>query len=914
MRAALTLALTLTSACWLSAPAFAERLTLTFLPPDLPPSNICNAPIERFDASETQVADDSDFASETEIPDERIAFLSRDIRDLRRDDPNGAFDFIMALITRRAELDADYAGIDETFDRVDTYLAARRIDDLRRDGLLTALTEQIIAMGWGQTVRLARYYMNGIGVDKDRDFAKELIVDKAYLGSAGALLEVLRMKMRGEELDNWVLDTEETARLAYGGLIGRPNRGLCGRAERMALEYLEGDILTPNPDLAFAWRKFAADMGGAEASWRMVEHYLSATGEQSNQAALRHYLEQAVEGVFVGLPATVQDIAASGAEIEEEVRRILRDNHARVGQSDRKSAVPYLDMDARLASMSIAEAGIYLEYLYEIAELPNPPGSVLTRLAKEIGLRKGRWKGREEIDELLRRATALGEPEAAVLLARSLITEREDPQAVSEAEALLTGAVARHGHAEAMRSLDTLYRCQMPDGPHLETANHWSQAYRAAGIHPVSISAGDLARLDPERDPEVIAHLHALALTGHGGSSASWLQYLQSDAASSTTAIRHWAGRVSRSDLALETYLRQEFELAITPLQRKSTVELFRRAYLDIGSAVSLDLALTLVEHAGRDPDTAAEIEQLLRNSASRGEGAAIRLLQRLTGADGADIYAEFAGKIEARGDFIATLYAAPYISNFTFRRYMKRAVSMMKCTTKDITEIMEVYAARGWDEETLHWLRVGQAVEGGNTLMRLGLTNRQIDDFARGTSIASDLVSSPSPVADRYDRLRQLYLAASAPNAPKFDPDAAGQHLATILSHSDRDEYFWAVAQYRQADPTVRRVVDAEIDVRAGLTSTAKNGDTQAQFELGMLMRALAENASDLETSANWFNTAAQGGNADAMVELARAVGFGIGQKPDPKLALIWLDRAERLNPNKGGKLRTILEAMIAE
>ena len=773
MRTALTLALT--TACWLSAPAQAERLTLSFPPPDLPPGNICNAPIERFDDQETQVADDSDFAAAVEVPDERIAFLGRDIRNLRRDDPHGAFDFIMALITRLAELDEDYAGIDETFDRVETYVAARRLDDLRREGLLTALTEQIIDMDWGQTVRLARYYMNGIAVEKDRDFAKELIIDKAYLGSAGALLEVLRMRMRGEELDNWVLDTEETARLAYGGLIGRPNRGLCGRAERMALEYIEGDILTPNPNLAFAWRKFAADMGGAEASWRMVEHYLSATGEQSDQAALRHYLQQAVEGGFVVLPATVQDIVSSGAEVEEEVRRLLRDNHARVGQSDRKSAVPYLEMDARLVAMEIAEAGIYLEYLYEIAELPDPPASVLTRLAKEIGLRKGRWKRREEIDEFLRRAVALGEPEAAVLLARSLITEREDPKAMSEAEALLTDAVARHGYAEAMRSLNTLYRCQMPDGPHLDAANHWSQAYRAAGIHPINISTGDLARLDPERDPEVIAHIHALALIGHGGSSASWLQYLQSDAASSTTAIRHWAGRVSRSDLALETYLRQEFELAITPLQRKSTVELFRRAYLDIGSAVSLDLALTLVEHAGRDPDSAAQIEQLLRNSANRGEGAAIRLLQRLTGRDSADIYAEFAGTIEARGDFLATLYAAPFISDFTFRRYMNRAVSMMNCSTKDITEIMEVYATRDWDEETLHWLRVGQAVEGGNSLMRLGLTNRQIEDFGRGTSIARDMVSGPAPAERRYDRLRQLYLATSDPNAPHYAESVGG-------------------------------------------------------------------------------------------------------------------------------------------
>ena len=197
---------------------------------------------------------------------------------------------------------------------------------------------------------------------------------------------------------------------------------------------------------------------------------------------------------------------------------------------------------------------------------------------------------------------------------------------------------------------------------------------------------------------------------------------------------------------------------------------------------------------------------------------------------------------------------------------------------------------------------------------MRLGLTNRQIEDFGRGTSIARDMVSGPAPAERRYDRLRQLYLAASDPNAPNFDPDAAGLHLTSILNRSDRDEYFWALAQYRQADPSVRRVVDAAVDVRTGLTSLAENGDTGAQYELGMQMRSLAGNRSDLEASAVWFNTAADGGHSGAMVELARAIGFGIGREADPKLALIWLDRAGRVTPRQGRELRVMLEALIAE
>lgn len=902
-------ALSLTAA----PPASAQRLTLNFLPPDLPPGNACNAETERFDDDETQVADDG---SGPKMLDDtgRLQFLASDIRNLQRADANGGFDFIMALISRRAELDPAYAGVEEAFDRVDTYLLAGRPDELSGTGLVETLARGIDSLDWSDTVRLARFYRHGTGVPKDRDFAVRLITDKAFLGSANALMEVLQMQVRGEDVGDWTLPPEETARLAFGGLIGQQNRGLCARAERMAREYLGGDILTPNPSLAFAWRKFAADQGGAEAAWRVVEHYLNATGDGRDEAALRHYLQQAVAGGFVVEPGMVDEVVSSGASTEAEVRRILGFNHARSGRAERLSAERFMDLDARLTPKGVDADGEVLQYLREIAALPDPHPSVLTRLAREVILRKGRWAGRDEAMAILRTAVAKGDTDATMLLAELLLADRHDPAAVSEAETLLTDVIARHGYAPAMDALDRMYRCQLPGAPYLDEAAHWAEAYRASGVAPVSVSTNDLARLDARHEPEVIARLQRLAIDGHANSTAGWLQYLQSNAMTPDTVLRYWAGQTAHSNIALEAYALQQYDLALTPRERKSAAEFVRRAYLDIGPAIALEYALTLLEDSGRDPETAAQIQDVLEGAALRGEGAAIRLLQRLTGRDPVEVYTQHADAIEARGDFLAQMVAAPHLDDAAFRRAMDRAVSMMNCTTKDVTELADAYLARGLDVEALAWIRIGQALEGGNTLAKLGLSDGQMAAFDIGLSAAEDMARVPETDGDDYDIARQSFLETSDIRSERFDPDEAAANLVRLLNTRSRAQFLWALEHYRTANAVVRAGVDAKVDVRAGLERASANGDQEAQYHLGLLIRTDGTTPADLAASTDWLRQAAEAGHGGAMIEYAFAVGFGIGRPADPKWALTWLDRAETFAPGKASELRALLAAMVAQ
>ncbi len=453
-------------------------------------------------------------------------------------------------------------------------------------------------------------------------------------------------------------------------MIGQVNRGICGRAERMAREYTDGDLLVPNADLAFAWHKFAADMGGAEASWRMVEYHLSATGQVKDNDALERYLTQALDQGFAIAPSDIDALIASGATTESEVRRLLKFNHDRAGAVRRRSAVPFMELDAVLVGENLNKDSEWLIYLKEVAARPGVPAPVLLRLARELELRLGRWAGQPVLIEVLEWAVAQDNPDAMTWLATILVgSDRHNPQKTARAETLLTNAVARHGHVPAIKELADLYRCRLPNAPLMDEVRHWTQIYADADQDTFRATPNELAKFDLTSEPEAIARMQTGALRGHGGSTANFLQYLQSDPAVSDDVLRFWARRVARSDGAMETYIKQEYELALTPAEAESAVELFRRGHIHVGAASGIDLAVVLIRHASRDPVVVQDIRKLLAASINRGEGASMRLLQRLTERDPRDAYLEYAQIIEDRGDFAAQMIAAPFVDDATFDR-----------------------------------------------------------------------------------------------------------------------------------------------------------------------------------------------------------------------------------------------------
>ncbi|GIT89608.1 hypothetical protein JANAI62_09070 [Jannaschia pagri] len=897
------LACTVLAAMTLAPTAQAQSTppVLRFAPPAALAPDACFPRLaEREDDLDVEGLDD-------ELTDEdRARYLRRDIRNLLRTDPVGEFAFIAALIERRVEVDSRFSDADGILALIDLHLAAGRPEELVASGLVPSLRERAEALAHRQRIALAQFYLDGIGVAPDPAYGQELLRETAYAGSPGALLEIARMEIRGEMIDQWDAPLDLTISMAMGGVLGALDNGICRRAERIAQEYERGEVVAADAELAFAWRKFAADMGDADAAWRIVEHHLNAPAAAKDNEELRHYLTVAANLGRRPSDSEAEALLESGAVTPEVLLTIVGFNHSQDKAGPRRSVAPYLDLIINVDGMEADEDGLYLDYLREIAEMPEAPGSVFTRLAQEVQVRRGRWAGEAEAMELLEKAVARGDGDGMAMLARMLMRYRDDPRRTDRAVSLLMETVSRHGMASSMHLLDGHYRCQVNDAPRMAEASHWAEAYHASDYASVTISATDLLALDPYREPEAIAKIQSQALQGRTTMLAAHVQRVQ-ESNLPDAALRFWAGRLNGSDQALEAFSELEFELATSPELRDLSVELFRRVYLNNGVTTALDLAIALTEHNSRDPHIADEIVTLLTMAGNRGEGAAIRLLWRLTGRPGEDVYAQFADVIEKRGDFLALMYAIPYIPAAKLDDYIDRAVSLMNCGIKDAEELGDAYAIRGDMAMSYHWRQIGLQIEGGHVLSKLRLSDRQMAQYAIGRAPDPADVAARAQAEGDPGAALELFRLTSDPDLETYDPERAVAHLDELVNARTVDATS-VLQSWRASPPAVRALVSAQLDMTPVLERAARTGEASAAFEYALHLRDQAETASDLVLVVDWLSQAARADHPGAMVELGLLQGMGPAALRDPDQALIWLDRAADLGETRAPSLAQML------
>ncbi len=898
-------------------PALAQPLNLEFLPPELGERNICAAPPEPAAPDDLAVDEGEDTLTDVQ----RIRFLNSEIRTYMRRDADRFFDFIDALIARRTAIDPDYSEIDATLERVTLHLRADRLRSLQARALLPRLRALSGDMTNNQRLELAQYYRNGVGVPKDVADAQDLTREAAYGGNARALMEIARAQIAGELIEGWDAPLDLTVTLAFGGILGELNPGVCRRAETIAQEYVRGEVVQRNPAIALAWLKFAADLGGAEAAWSVVEIHLNAEGDRKNNAEMRRYLKRAVE---LGLNLDSRQsgrLVSSGALTPDELEALLGFNVSEDGRRNRRSIIPKLSLAINVDGLEPDKEGIYMQFLRELARMPEAPGLVFTRLAREVMVQNGRWSGEAEAISLLEEAVRRDDEDGMQLLSEILLRYRDDPLQVNKAENLLLDSVDRFGLVSSLSRLDALYRCQRNDAPRLSEARHWAEAYAATGHTTIPLSSTDLLALDPHRSPETIAMIQTQALRGRTSALAGQAQRVQANPIVPNPALEFWASRMNRSDQALEAFAEFEFDLAVTPRQRDQAIEFFRRVYLNNGVTTALDLAVALVEQDGRNPELVEEILHLLTMAGNRGEGAAIRLKSRLLADDlTADayarsaraVYAEFAEAIEARGDFLALVSALPFVPEDRIDDYVDRAVSVMNCSIKDATELGDAYALRGDMPMAYHWRQVGLMMDGGHVLSKLRLSDPQMAQFNTGKAPSALDMETQALADGDFTARRRLYVLTANPDLPSYDPPAAAGHLASILTDktADAQQVVWVMRQYRRSDAPVREAVETRLDMRPVFASVAEAGDTFAQFELGMLLRDNALTAEELQQSSDWLRKAALSGHDGAMVELARALGLGLGVPKNKTEALRWLQRARAAGNTGTASLATLIRA----
>lgn len=906
--------------------ARAQALDLAFLPPAVAPQDLCRAGPIDAEADETGLG----VNARDETARLQLIYLRRDIRNLSADDADRWFDHIVALIDWQAALDPTFAGAGPLLAKIALHVDAGRLEALQAAGLIDRLRQGALGMTGVQKLALAQYYLNGIGVAADVPYAQGLIRDAAYGGTVDALMTIARMQVDGRPMPDWDAPLDLTVSLAFGGMLGQMNPEVCRRAERIAREYLDGRVVARNPAIAYAWYRFAADLGSSDAAWRVVEFHLGGSAPVADPGVLRQYLGLAVARGFrpdsaqTDLLTTAAGLDAAGLNAAgldaAGLRALLGPNFSDPETGGRPSVARHFRLALNPDAIEVSEDGPYLQYLRAVVALPTAPGFVFTRLAEEVLIKRGRWAGEAEAMGLLEQAAARGDGAGMRLLAQMTLRYRDDPARVSRAVSLLSQAATQTGLAPALADLDGLFRCQLNEAPLLAEADRWAAAYRATGHAPVDVSATDLTVLDPFREPETIARIQSQAIDGRVEALAQHLERVQMDPVATEAAQRLWAARTQTSDKALELFAELEFTLATTPAERDLAVELFRRVYINNGVTTALDLSVALVEHDGRNPAVAAEIVTLLTQAGNRGEGASIRLLARLTGdrrhADSlniaprseADVYAEFARAIEERGDFLALMFAIPHVDLATAADYIDRAVSQMTCGTKDVEELGDAHALLQDPAMTWHWRRIGLTIEGGHVLSRLALSNRQM--AAWGTRAAPDqaaVLARELAEGDGAAR-RGLYELTGNSGLPGYDPAAAAGHLVALLRAGAGPDEDFALDAYGQAAPEVAAAVDALFDMMPVYRRAAQGGDAGAQLRLARLLQDRARGPADLAAAADWLRRSAEGGNPAAMAAWGQALALGLGVAPDRAAALQWLETAEQAGESDAGNLARLL------
>lgn len=897
-------------------PVFARAqeptLELAFMPPVVVPQDICT-PGATADEDDTDTGDD--LTEDAALTDElRLRYIQRDIRNYQAEDAARWFDFILTLIDWRAKLDPDFAGTGAALARIALYIDAGRLSELAELGLIDTLRQGPIRLTNAQRLAIAQYYLNGTGVAPDRDFAISLMREAAYGGNPDALLAIAELILDGQEVPGWEAPLDLTVTLAFGGMLGQMNADVCRRAERIAQHYLSGDIVSPNREIALAWYRFAADLGGASAAWRIVEFHLDAPADRKDNAEMLDYLRLAVaRGISVDV-LQAERLRAAGVIDETTLQDILGFNHSADTGRTRPSLSQYFQLAVNIDAPEPSEDSPYLQYLRELTRFDTAPGDVFTRLAQEVIIREGRWAGEAEAMSLLEEAARRGDADGMLMLARMTLRYRDDPARLNRAINLNMEALDRFAATEAMTELDSIYRCQANEAPMMEQALHWADRYNAAQTRTLAISPTDLLTLDPFKDPETIAMIQAQALQGAPASLANFTQRVQVDPLASDNAHRIWASRADNSDKALELFADLEYTLATNPAERDLAVELYRRVYLHNGVTTALDLSITLVEDAGRDPAVIAQIVDYLTRAGNRGEGASIRLLSRLTASeqDGLAVYRTFAEAIEERGDFLALMFAIPYVDAARAEDYIDRAVSLMTCGTKDAAEIADAYAWLGQPDLTQHWVTVGLAVEHGNVLAKLAISDRQMDMVGAGPA------PGPLDVAERAraegEPLASLTLfdLTADPDLPGYDPEAAASHLADLLRQPGQQSQ--ALAAWRRAGAEVRAALSRQFDMRPVFLAAARDGDVAAGRDYGLLLRDAADSLSDLQEAVRWLEEAAEAGDIAAMSAWGEALAFGLGTAQDRTAALTWLEQAERGGDAAAARLVRLLRLEGAE
>ncbi len=877
----------------LPAEAGAQTVDLVFEPPALETGKVC----EPRPSDEALVAKWEGVTLDA-LPETDTAIIKRDFRRLIELDPQRWFDTVDAVQSNFRSIDPQYSPANMLIDRIELLVATGQVADLQRERLV----EQLAALDLRQTPRaqhlLAGYLMRGVGIERDVAKGEELLLQAGFGGNADAILQLVEREIQGNPVKGWDVPPELGVTMAFGALVGKLDPLICDRVNRIAREYMNGDIVTRDPVLSERWYRFSADLGDALSAWRVAEIHLRAEDLPKDNDTLLRYLTAAADAGLPYAQVALARIEADGALVPRdlETAEALYSSAGEAWSSGAASHVLFLQAQARRNPDWVPR---YSKALANLVQTPDAPAWSLIAMADKVLADKGRWAGEAEALKLLERAIDLGEYAAMERTAPMKFRTARTPEEFYSVMDRLMQAVVSSGEVDPMQQLSSGFICRAPDAPQVEEADYWVQVADSTATEAVDFSPEELAGLAATPDPIAEAEIQTQALTGRITAIAQYMYLLEQRQAPAAT-LAFWEDYATRFPGVTTARAALAMKAADTPAERGAVLDLFRKAVALGEPSAATQFAEALLEEGFATSATQAEALEILLPLADRGVGDALAMLPLAdpdTFPSLAAVMDRYGDIVDARGDFDALLLALPLIKDRTvYADYLTRATSITACTFDEALRLTEAIGRVG--DRTLfeRWLRISDYLAAGEGFALAELADvygRYGTDADQPKILAYYEAAREEGSRTAIHRLLNIY---SRRSSPQYDPARSAALFEDLVRFSAPEDLPGTLARLRAATPEIRAIADRTIDETALYLSAAESGSAIAMREYALILRKAATTPAGVLESTDWLRRAAEAGEPAAMVDYAEALVFGIGTDPSRDEALDWLQEAADL------------------
>lgn len=892
--------------------ASAETVSLVFQPPEIAREPICVASL----ADEQMEAMWSSWAGGA-LPDRAPDLIRRDMKRLMEVDAVKWFSTIEKVYAALPQVDPQFGPDKAMLERAALLIAAGRLKELTNQRLI----DQLLSSKQGGSPRmqntLSDYLMQGIGIKQDKEKAVTMLVAAGYGGNADALLKIVALQQAGGQVPGWDVPQDIAVTMAFGALVGKLDPMICDRVSRIAREYMNGTIVTRDVAMAETWFKFAADLGDTSSAWKVAEMHMRSEDLVKSNDVLVEYLTKAADGGLSFAQVTLGRAYELGALVPKDINHARALYAASAQFGDRAGVVRnvlFLQAEAKENKAKLPE---YRAALADLAKRSDAPGWAFIGLAEVVLEQKGRWAGEDEAVVLLKKAAALGDPDAAKRLTPIQFRHAETSADFYTIIDEVMETVHLQGEIDPMNGLKSAFTCRSTNAPQRDEANYWENISAATGTKTVEFSPEELLQLIAGRDVQELARLQTQALYGRPTALAQYMAVLDRTD-TSPEQLKFWQDYTRRYDKVSLSRGRLERKFAEIGQNIGDPATYFRMALAEGDLSAGIELAETLM---ATDPQAfGPEATAALLPLAATGNGAAMALLVQTDPArfpDGRAVYDAYAKVIDDRGDFDALLLAMPFLgSSVKVEDYKSRAKTVTDCSFDQVMVMARTMGDIGDAKAFAQWMDIAEFLSEKDSwrMVKMGDTLRQFGD-ARSITDQIEFFEVGYK-AGSLTAIHRLLETFSKPGEATYNPGRSADLFVDLVGRVDTAEVPHVLQRIASSPPAISSAVYAKIDVEGLYLTSAKAGSAEAMLELGKLIRVRATSADDLAMATDWIGKSANLGDVDAMVAYADALAFGIGIEPSREKALVWLGKAaEAGNADAAAKVRGLtLEVQVSQ